>query len=120
MKKIFVGIITLIITNAAFATSLPGWARTSSKNVAYDTLVEWMQEGPFYKITNVEVLDVKNDVGEELVNVIIHFDDSIGCKERVLDAQCFPADDELACFLVLTDCDLPPKFLHFFNESHRS
>lgn len=105
MKKIIVGIIALIITSSTFASNLPGWVKSTSENLAFNTLVEWMQGGPFYKITNVEISDFKDSSNQEGIKVIIQFDDSVGCNERTLEAQCIPtSDDEILCLMLLSDC----------------
>lgn len=104
MKKIFAIGLTIIITNVAIASNLPGSVIASSKNAAFEQLVEWMQEGPFYKITKVAVSESTLDSGEDVVDVIISFDDSLGCNGRSLEARCLPDNNELLCMLRLSDC----------------
>jgi len=103
-KGLIVGILVWVMGTTASASTLPNWAKASTKNAAFNQFVEWMQDGPFYRITEVETAEIKLDSGQDAVRVRIHFDDSKGCKARYLNADCVPFEDALFCSNALTDC----------------
>jgi hypothetical protein len=104
MKQLLWSILTLTVTLTGWASDLPEWSRRSTKNAAFDQLIEWMQEGPFYRITSAEVSEIKFESGQDGIRARIYFDDSSGCKARYVDSDCTPVGDALLCFHTLTDC----------------
>ncbi len=107
MKKTIAGAIILLITNFAVSSELPDWAKSVAKNGAIDQLIESMHDGPFYKITKIEVTQIKPESEHAVVNVKIDFDDSFGCKARYLNLECIVFGDGLDCGMGMTDCLSP-------------
>jgi hypothetical protein len=95
---------SLLFASSSFA-ALPDWSKPAAKLAAYDQFVDLMKEGPAYVIKAVGVTEEKIDSGQDAVVVRIDFDDSKGCWNRYLRAQCVPLDDRaLFCFMGLTGC----------------
>lgn len=72
-------------------------------NVAVKQLAEWMKDGPFYKIQKMESSEFTSGQNSG-VNAKITFDDSEGCKEQEVIANCFPIEASLLCLIVHFGC----------------
>lgn len=97
MKNLILGLVIFTSTSAAMAAN-PYWLKSATRTEALNFLIEMMQDEAFYKITNIQTTETKLPSGQDAVEVIIKFNDSLGCDDRVVISECSALDDTaMAC-----------------------
>ena len=104
MRKYWLGVV-LFFTAFNASAALPAWTKSAAKGAALDQFIDWMRNGPYYTLTDTETSEIKLESGQEGVRVRILFDDSNGCKDRFLNADCLPQNDTMACFYSMSECN---------------
>ena len=97
MKNLIFGLLLFTSSSVAVA-AIPNWLKGATRTEAFNFLVEMMQDEPFYKITNIQTTETILPSGQDAVEVIIKFNDSLGCNDRVVISTCSALDDSaMAC-----------------------